>query len=35
MGRFARKGERGIPILTPVTIKVDEDDMKEHKLIGF
>ena len=37
MNRFVRKGERGIPILAPILVKVDSDDIQEEKklLVGF
>ena len=36
MGRFVRKGEKGIPILAPILIKHDNDEGAEtEKLIGF
>ena len=35
MGRYVRKGERGIPILAPVIVKVDDDGVVDRKLIGF
>ena len=35
MGRFVRKGERGIPILAPIFKKVEDDEEEVGKLIGF
>ena len=36
MGRYVRKGERGIPILAPILIKNDNDEGAEmEKLFGF
>ena len=35
MGRYVRKGERGIPILAPVIVKADEDGVEDRKLVGF
>ena len=36
MGRFVRRGERGIPILAPIISKViDEDGEEREKLVGF
>lgn len=35
MGRYVCKGERGIPILAPVIVKVDENDGEKRKMVGF
>jgi len=36
MGRYVRKGERGIPILAPVIVKDKDDDGEEkEQLVGF
>ena len=36
MGRYVRKGERGIPILAPILVKsLDSDDEDAKELVGF
>jgi len=35
MGRFVKKGEKGIPILAPLIVKKKEEEGEGKKLIGF
>ena len=35
MGRFVKKGEKGIPILAPLLVKENKQDKEATKLIGF
>ena len=35
MSRYVRQGEKGIPILAPILVKVNENGDEEEKLVGF
>ena len=36
LGRWVRKGEKGIPILAPILVKEeDQDNLETHHLVGF
>jgi len=37
MGRWVRKGEKGIPILAPILVRVENEDneKEENKLSGY